>query len=242
MLKITPTPNFAGVEVTGDFHDFDLLYESLHRIVGGEDEYPAYESSRMRILGFCYDLRHAMMGNREIVYVDHGISDETMKWKGMVGAKKNLYLSFNTYYPEILYIVMALNEFIRLYEQNKNNHKQWDLTINTVNMLRAAVVQSLSETLKPHTFKMMLGNMSNRFMSFSNYFTQYLDQLNIRFLKWDKEKRLKNISIMAKRIAEQGTDYQKARRDILEVAHEDNVDPSEIRYYEEYPDYEEIEW
>nr|WP_179123923.1 hypothetical protein [Paraliobacillus ryukyuensis] len=40
MLQIKPTPNYAGVTITGDFEDFDQLYESLHMIVGTEDEHP----------------------------------------------------------------------------------------------------------------------------------------------------------------------------------------------------------
>lgn len=62
MLQIANTPNYAGIKVTGDFHDFDQLYEALHEIVGNEDENLAYYNARLRVLGLCYDLRHANMG------------------------------------------------------------------------------------------------------------------------------------------------------------------------------------
>lgn len=242
MIKITPTPNYAGVEMTGDYYDFDQLYEALHKIVGEEDEYQDYYNARMRVLGLCYDLRHTNMGHREYVFMDHGIDEDTMKWMGIVGSKKNFYLSFKTYYPEILFIVMALDDFIALYKRKKANHHHWDLTINTIRKFQATVIQSLSETLKPQTYKTMLNHMSKYPVEFSNYFTQYLDKLNIRFLNWDKEKRLKNISIMAKRIAEQGEEYQKAKRQILEVAFENDCSPSQIQLNEEYLDYYKIDW
>lgn len=45
---------------------------------------------------------------------------------------------------------------------------------------------------------------------------------------------------MAKRIAEKGSEYQRAKEQILEVAEEEDIHPDQIRYYEEYP--EEIDW
>lgn len=242
MINIKPTPNYAGVEIIGDFYDFNQVYEALHQIIGEEDEYPEYFSARLRVLGLCYDLRHANMGNRGYAYLDHGIDEDTMKWMGIVGAKKNLYLAFKTYYPEILFIVMALNDFVEKYKRGKAGHPHWDLTIVTIRKFQATVIQSLSETVKPQTFKLMLSNMSKYSVDFSNYFTQYLDQLNIRFLHWDKEKRLKNISIMAKRIAEKGKEYQKAKQQILEVAYEHDCSVNEIKFNEEYPDYDKINW
>lgn len=239
MLQVSNTPNYAGIKVTGDFHDFDQLYDALHKIVGDEDENPAYFNARLHVLSLCYDLRHANMGGRDYVYVNHGIDSETMKWMGIVGSEKNLYLSFDSYYPETLFIVMTLNDFISIYK-SKKKHPDWDLNIATVRKFQASVIENLRETLPPQTFTVMLKNMNNEWNHFDNYFTQYLDQLNIRFLKWNKEKRLKNISIMAKRIAEQGTEYQKAKRQILEVAEEEGIHPNQIQYYEKYPD--EIDW
>ncbi|BAC14783.1 hypothetical protein [Oceanobacillus iheyensis HTE831] len=242
MIEMTSTPNYAGMTITGDFYDFDQLYEALHRIVGGEGEYPAYSSARLRVLGLCYDIRHANMGHREFIYKDHGLSIETMQWLGTVGPSKNLYLSFNTYYPEILFILMALNDFIDLYQRKPEVHSKWDLTVLTVRKFQATINQCLRETIPPQTFKLMMKNMNKYSVHFQYYFDQYLDQLNIRFLEWNKEKRLKNISIMAKRIAEQGKEYQQLKEEISEAAFKYNCNPTELRYSKEYPEYEEIDW
>lgn len=56
----------TGVAIYGDFMDFETLYEQLHEIVGDEEDFPAYYDARIRVLGVCYDLRHALMGDREI--------------------------------------------------------------------------------------------------------------------------------------------------------------------------------
>nr|WP_143804841.1 hypothetical protein [Paraliobacillus ryukyuensis] len=150
-----------------------------------------------------------------------------------MGPKQNLYLSFNTYLPELLFITMALNDFIDMYLMNKATHRFWDKNVTTVRAFQATFMASLSEVLKPQTFKMMQNNMSQKYgPNFSNYFTAYIDQLNVRFLKWDADKRYNNISIIAKRIAEQGKPYQKVVEQIMEVAREEDCHPSEIRFAE----------
>jgi hypothetical protein len=64
MIYVENTPNNTGVAVYGDHRDFEGLYEALHDIVGNEDEFVNHEVVRIRVLAVCYDLRHAMMGDR----------------------------------------------------------------------------------------------------------------------------------------------------------------------------------
>ena len=40
MLDIKVTENYAGIEVKGDYNDFDKLYDCIFEIVGDEEEYP----------------------------------------------------------------------------------------------------------------------------------------------------------------------------------------------------------
>ncbi|QKY70329.1 hypothetical protein [Lentibacillus sp. CBA3610] len=239
MLKAEHTPNYAGITLHGDVYDFEQLYEAIHDIVGEEGEYPPYEQVRLYILSFCYDLRHAFMGDRESIFVDNGMTEDMMTLLNMVGSTKNIYFSFNTLYPQMLFTIAALNDFIERRERILK-HPAQDRTITTLRQFQAAVTQSLEETLSQHAFKMMLNNMFHWLVDFDNYYAQYIDQLNIRFLEWDKEKRKKNISIMAKRIVEKGKEYQNVKQGIDEVAREANVPVSEIRFTGEYPD--EIDW
>ncbi|MCB8818349.1 DUF6904 family protein [Desulfosporosinus shakirovi] len=69
MLKVSATENLAGVTISGDQSDFETLYDSLHEIVGDEEDHPYHEGARLRVLGVCYDLRHALMGDREIIMI-----------------------------------------------------------------------------------------------------------------------------------------------------------------------------
>lgn len=56
MITVESTELNAGVEVSGDYHDFEALYEALHNIVGEEGEFPPYEGARLHVLAVCYDL------------------------------------------------------------------------------------------------------------------------------------------------------------------------------------------
>ncbi|MEI2400969.1 DUF6904 family protein, partial [Paenibacillus phytohabitans] len=83
--------------------------------------------------------------------------------------------------------------------------------------------------------------MNDNFSSFGSYATQYVDKLNGKFIRMTKEKREKNLTVMVKRIAEKGDDYQRVRTEVLEAAREYNCSMTEIRpIKDDYP--EDFDW
>ena len=243
MLQINNTPHYAGVTVAGDYQDLDELYEALHLIVGEEDELPAYDSVRLRVLGVCYDIRHSMMGDRGAITVPNGFDRERARYMPIIAPETNVYLTFEVMWPELLFVSFSLNDFIELYEKRSNTHP-WDPTIIAVRKFQGAVARCLQETLSESKFghikKYIRPWMNYSYGLYSNYPTQYVDQLNTKFLKMKPEKRLANISIMAKRVGELDHHYMDAREAVRIAARELNVPVSEIRFNEEYP--EDFEW
>ncbi|WP_453989995.1 DUF6904 family protein [Bacillus nitroreducens] len=250
MIYLENTPNVTGVTVYGDQNDFDLLYNSLHKIVGEEGEYPSYEGPRLRVLGVCYDIRHALMGGREIKLVDNGLTPDIMKFHSIIAPNHNTYLGFNVLWPELLFVTMVLNDFVSLYARkiSKDNYNGtqdhrviWDPAVASVRGFQAAIATHLMNSIPETSHVRILRLMNDRFISFDYYATQYVDKLNGKFIRMTKEKREKNITIMVKRIAEQGDDYQRVREDVLEAAEEYNCSMTEIRpIKDEYPD--DFEW
>ncbi|WP_138418263.1 DUF6904 family protein [Aquibacillus sediminis] len=88
--------------------DFYQLYDAIYDILPEEGEDRPFDEDRLRLLGFCYDLRHAKAGHKEFTYVDNGLNPGSMYELEVVGSQKNLYFSFSTYYPGILFVMMAL--------------------------------------------------------------------------------------------------------------------------------------
>lgn len=239
MLAIENTPQLTGVLIKGDRDDFENLYDALHNLVGPEETIKDHYDVRIRVLGLCYDLRHAMMGNRNAFFKPHGLEEEQMAFLSLVGSKQNLYLSFETLWPELLFIAFALEDFISLYTKREKAHA-WDANIMTVRKFQSIISQLLEETITPRQFSSLKKMMKPTSLQYKGYFTQYVDIQNMERLRLNKEQRQKNLSIFAKRFNTDNPDYQLVKEEINEAAKEHNCPPSEIQYSEEYPDV--IEW
>lgn len=94
MLDIKVTENYGGIEVKGDYADFEQLYDSIFEIIGDGEDYPTLEKFRIQILAFCYDLRYAKQGSREIELVENNMDDEIMKWHSIITPINNVYYKF----------------------------------------------------------------------------------------------------------------------------------------------------
>lgn len=249
MIYVKNTPHNTGVTIYGDYMDFDALYNALHTLTGDEGEFNSYAGARLRVLGVCFDIRHALMGDRGIEFVDNGMDQDKMKRLSTISSGKNIYLSINVLWPEMLFVTMALNDFVRLYarKQSKNSYNMmmdwrviWDSEIAQVKMLQAAVAKCIKEMISDSSFSRTMKLMTKEYEWFNGYAEQYVDLLNCSFIKMDSEKRLKNITIMAKRLAEFGQEYQEVKSEIIEAAAKNNCSINDIRLNAEYP--EDIEW
>jgi hypothetical protein len=115
MIYAENTPNNTGIAIYGDYLDFEKLYDALHVVVGDEGEFDTFEAARLRVLGVCYDIRHAMMGDREAEFVDNGMDEEKKRRMSVIAPDKNLYMKIYVLWPEMLFVTMALNDFVHIY-------------------------------------------------------------------------------------------------------------------------------
>lgn len=249
MIFVKTTANYTGVTIYGDQMDFENLYEALHNIVGEEGEFVEFESTRIRILGVCYDLRHAMMGDREVEFVDNGIDDEKKWHMSVLAPEKNIYFKINVLWPEILFVIMALNDFIRLYARKKakksydvmlDKQNIWDESIAIVRVFQAEIAKNIKATVSEASFSRMINLMNKDYTWFDNYTRQYLDILNCKFIDMEREKRLKSIPTMAKRIAEFGEEYKRIKAEVAAAARQYNTYEDNIEPPVDYP--EDFEW
>lgn len=102
MICAKNTPNNTGIAIYGDLIDFENLYEALHNVVGDEDELLGYYSARIRVLGLCYDIRHALMGDRDYEFVDNGLDEDKKRRMEVLTLDKNMY--FKIY---VLFIIFS---------------------------------------------------------------------------------------------------------------------------------------
>lgn len=251
MIYAKNTPNNLGVAIYGDYMDFENLYEALHNVVGDENENDGYYSSRLRILGVCYDIRHALMGDREFEFVDNGLDDEKRRRMEVIAPDKNIYLKINVLWPEMLFVMVALNDFLDQYARKQIKTKyssnlyaevkvSWDKTIAQVRMLQVSVAEALKEILTDNSYSRLLNAMNGTYTSTYRYVTQYIDSLNDKFINLNNEKRLKSISIFAKRISKREADYRELEEYLQEEAKHRDCDVNDLRLAIDFPDI--LEW
>lgn len=85
--------------------------------------------------------------------------------------------------------------------------------------------------------------MNSNYIFIEDIAGQYVDLLNIKYINMTKEKRLKNLSSIAKRIAEfsSDNDHKEIKKVVTEAAREHGIEPNAIRLEGiEYP--EDFEW
>ena len=142
MITISNTENLAGVCISGDYYDLYKLVQAFHTITINEftEQYIQYHDISTRVLGLCYHLRQAMQGNREVELKNNGMTDEQMKHFALITPKHNVYYKCYCLYPEMFFIVLALNRLVEIRIRYLSKQKQaqdnafdrkviWDETI-----------------------------------------------------------------------------------------------------------------
>lgn len=135
MFIARPTANYAGIEIDGDYEDFDALQDAIYDI--SDVEYNAclgYGGVTQWFLGLAYDIRHAKQGDREYVRIDNGSDSWNIDWETNKKLIKNLPKT-NVYYTvkipiiQLVFDLFVIDELIKLrkeYLHNKLNDKTID--------------------------------------------------------------------------------------------------------------------
>jgi len=189
MIAIKSTENLTGVTISGDFDDLYDLVDAFHKITIKEDnvKYLEYIDVSIRLLGICYDIRHAYQGDREVSFVDNNLDKEKMKWHGIVAPEKNIYYQCNCFYPEMVFGMILLNELIEIRiktltkrnylfnKEYKDKSVIWDKTIVTLRGFQSAFAECMKETLTPNLYSRWLNIITGPYISLASIAGQYID-------------------------------------------------------------------
>ncbi|WP_054876612.1 DUF6904 family protein [Oxobacter pfennigii] len=186
--------------------------------------------------------------------VENHMDEDKMKRHGVITPKSNVYYSCNCFYPEIFFIMIALNELIKLrimdltktkylYREAMDRKVIWDETIAILRLFQAEFVKCIKETFSAPVFSRWMNLLNADYIHIQEIAGQYIDLLNIKYINMTREKRLKNLSTIVRRIAEfrYDNEHNEIKEVVIEVAKEYNCEPGAIRLQEvEHP--ENIEW
>ncbi len=244
MINIKNTPNLTGVTISGDYNDLYKLVEAFHDITINEysEKHQRYIDISTRVLGLCFDIRHAYQGDREIELVDNNMTEDKMKWHSIITPKKNVYYSCNYLYPEMFFVMLALNALVELritdltkvkyiYGEAIDKKVIWDETIAIIRFFQSEFVKCVKGTFTEGTFTRWMNVMNRDYISIEDIAGQFVDLLNIKYIDMTKEKRLKSLSSISKRIAEfkYDNDHKEIKEVVTEAAREYRSEPGAIK-------------
>ena len=198
MLTAKPTENLTGVTIEGEYDDFYNLVDAIHHMTGFEESYDdMYYGVKNRLLGICYDLRHAYQGNREICMIDNGMDEYKMKWHSMITPTQNVHFSVNVYFPEAVFVALSAPELF-IFSRGEYGSRRKDEEEHVyapkfaeylqdkaqIELLCSVILGALGEVIGDEELEKMLRHHSSLYrMEYNNYATMYVDKCNIEYFK-----------------------------------------------------------
>ena len=258
MISAKATENLAGITLEGDYDDLHEIVKSIYRMTGLEEDYEDdYWSVKNRLLGVCYDIRHAFMGDREVKLVDNGVHEEIMKWHSMILPRQEVHFSVNILFPEAVFVALSVSEIYaqsRQYYGKRSKKQQENEEFPSekysyyvrdkavLDTLSAVILGALAEVIGDDELEKLFKLRGHQYGDiFFDYATQYVDKCNIEYLKTAPEKRKDKLRNIAKRFVQQPDAYKNMKRDLEYSAKQYGCSFHELHDSKmEYP--EEIEW
>lgn len=239
MLSIESTERLTGGRISGDYWDLDELITSIYEVIGDENKYYDYQGARQRILGVCLQLRKATKGECNIEFVANGIHKGIEKRKDLIAPAKNVYFSVEILWPELIFTALALNDFIDLYNEFVDNNP-WNPHTTTIRKFQSIVTECLREHLLEEQFRVFIHLMFTKSPKYFRYATQYVDVLNLEYLKLSYEERKENLGAFAFRLMVEDDEYTALKNEIMATAKLTKNEIHELPIQTKYP--EHIEW
>lgn len=239
MISIQSTEQLTGVQICGDFWDFDELINAIYKVTGDANKYYDYQGPRLRILSVCYKLRHAMLGEHQLEFVGNGLNKNTLTQHELIFPNKNIYFATDILWPEIIFSAIALNYFIYLH-LTLNNASIWNHEIATIRKFQAAIADCLEQEVKEEDYVVFLTMLQAKSPLTFLFATQYVDVLNLEYIQLNKEERKAQLAAFALRLLVEDHEYVALKSHLMEAAIATKQPLHAIQMQLSYP--EEILW
>lgn len=255
MLQTKPTEHLMGITIQGDYNDFSQLVDSIYSITGlEEDSEDMYYGVKNRLLGICYDIRHAYQGDRDVVLVDNNMDRDKMKWHEMITSEQNVYYSVEVLFPEAIFVAAAVPHMYMLsgkYYGSRANKTEMSIPpVPYSNLMRdkanldvlcGGIWQALGQVIGDDELEKIIHSYHLTREVYLDYATHYIDKCNIELYKTQVDKRKDKLRNIAKRIVKKPQAYFSMEQNLKYWAKEYKTTIYELKDSKiEYP--EDIEW
>lgn len=239
MITIQPTEQLTGAQISGDYWDFDALIEAIYALIGDENRYYDYQGSRKRLLGVCLKLRQAGKGEHHIKTVANGLNKGISKKQQQIYPKQNTYFAVDLLMPELLFTALTLNDFIALYKETIDD-SEWNVHVTMARQFQAQVAACIEPFMTEKHYVVFLTTLHMKSPLFFRYATQYVDVLNLEYIKLSKDKRAEQLTVFALRFLAENDEYDVLKQQLLDVTSTTKQALHEVSLSFNYP--ETIAW
>ena len=239
MIYVKATMHLTGVTIQGDLDDFNDLVSAIYRMTGTSEEVgDLYESVKNRLLGLCYDIRHAYMGDREIVLKDNVLGSNIKEEFGIHECNQNIYYSVNIVYSKGYYGKRdQYNQEYKMINSYSNYFKDKAL----LSLLSSSIYQSLEEVIGSDEFNKLYSLINKENPDYVDYVTLYIDQCNLDLIKTQIVQRKDKLIDITRNFIKKNKEYKNIEKRIKAYAHKHQISIDQIEDVNiEYP--EVIEW
>lgn len=232
MITAKPTEHLNGIMIEGEYDDFSEMVESIYRMTGLEEDYnDFYWSVKNRLLGICYDIRHAYQGDRNVKLVDNGVDEELMKWHSMILPRQNVHYAVEVLFPEAVFVALSVPEMYIMssryygntarsikkktsdsgfFPQTYANYIRDKALLDT---LCSVIFTALAEVIGDEEVEKLLHQRGGQHL-YSHYAAQYVDKCNLDYLKTAQEKKVDKLRNIARRLVKKPAAYDNLKRDL----------------------------
>ncbi|GEK33669.1 DUF6904 family protein [Kurthia sibirica] len=240
MLALTNTEHLSGVRISGDFWDFTELKQSLEEILLALP--PATDglnAVRSRIIDLCIQLQETLNGDFNIETTPNGISSQLQQDFKQPFPYDNIYFSTEVLWPELLFIVVSLDFFIKFAYEDES-FQMLHLHIMTARKFLASIFKCVlmivhnSEKHSIHNYYL------HPRLNLKNYSLQYIDMLNAYYLSLNVTERKIQLPRILQRICQEDIDYVDFKERIEYLALQSQIPPHHVVLEFDYP--EQIIW
>lgn len=166
----------------------------------------------------------------------------------LVSCESNVHYAVNITWPEIIFDVFALGDYINMalnpkyakkmcedlpdeYIKECMEHLPVDCAI--INQFRFLVLEKLRKSLSERRYARIKNLMKKNYVDvnrrFSGFCTQYLEELTLQYIDTDKKKREALLASIARKLLSRDEDYYEMENDIYEFARKNDIPISEVR-------------
>lgn len=237
MITGKPTENLNGILLEGEYSDFHDLVDSIYRITGLEEDYnDPYWSVKNRLLGLCYDIRHAYQGDRTVKLADNGTFEELKEWHSMDMPSQNVHYAVEVLFPEAVFVALSVPEIyfysVRYYgksardvnerrsgpEITPNKYADYIRDQALLDTLRSVILAALAEVIGDEELENLihLKELRQTYEGlFANYAAQYVDKCNLEYLKTPRDKKSAKLRNITRRLINKPSGYNSMLVELL---------------------------